>query len=341
MGGVVLAVEVDAAVLEDGFEDLEVFAQVGEGGVEWEAHSFDGGAVAGAYAEAEAAGGELGDDLGLLRHYEGVAGVGGDDGGAEFDVLGEGGGGGKDGDAVGAGAAGGHPGGGDAQFLGAQDHGLDFADGGAAYGYSYQFIGHVAPRLGEWGIAGVRKARRVGRVKGMGRRMAMGVYGMGAAVLWYSEVRLRDGRMDDSGRPPVWGFVDGAISVSGSMLLAALVNACDSCGGIWLIGYIKGLSDKDAGLIVVATLLLFPTAVVTYGGLRMWFAAKEAVEKKAMERGHQAERERIGRLLSQALARRGIALPEEEIDQILADKPAPSPPARPYRRRSRRGGNGR
>ena len=161
--------------------------------------------------------------------------------------------------------------------------------------------------------------------------------------------------MDDSTRSPVWGFVDGAISVSGSMLLAVLVNACDSCGGIWLIGLLKGLSDKDAGLIVVATLLLFPTAVVTYGGLRMWFAAKEAVEKKAMEkgreqgleqgleqgreqgleRGHREERERVRRSMKE----RGM--PDEEIAQILADKPAPAPPpARPYRRRFRRGGNG-
>ena len=145
--------------------------------------------------------------------------------------------------------------------------------------------------------------------------------------------------MDDSTRSPVWGFVDGAISVSGSMLLAALVNACDSCGGIPLIGLLKGLSDKDAGLIVVATLLLFPTAVVTYGGLRMWFAAKEAVEKKAMERGQQRERERIGRALGQALERRGVVLSEDEIGLILDGK-APLPPARPYRRRFRRGGNG-
>ena len=177
--------------------------------------------------------------------------------------------------------------------------------------------------------------------------------------------------MDDSTRSPVWGFVDGAISVSGSMLLSVLVNACDSCGGIWLIGLLKGLSDKDAGLIVVATLLLFPTAVVTYGGLKMWFAAKEAVEKKAMEQGreqgreqgleqgleqgreqgreqgleqgreqgreqgHQEERERIRRSMKE----RGML--DDEIAQILADKPF-TPPARPYRRHSRRrNGNGR
>ena len=72
----------------------------------------------------------------------------------------------------------------------------------------------------------------------------------------------------------------------------------------------------------------------------MWFAAKEAVEKKAMERGreqgHQEERERIGRSMKE----RGM--PDDEIAQILEDKPAPAPPppSRPYRRRFRRGGNG-
>ena len=75
----------------------------------------------------------------------------------------------------------------------------------------------------------------------------------------------------------------------------------------------------------------------------MWFAAKEAVEKKAMakglERGHQEERKRIGRALGQALERRGVVLSEEEIGLILDGK-APLPPARPYRRRFRRGGNG-
>ena len=83
----------------------------------------------------------------------------------------------------------------------------------------------------------------------------------------------------------------------------------------------------------------------------MWFAAKEAVEKKAMakgleqglkqglERGHQEERERIGRSLSQALERRGVVLSEDEIGLILDGK-ASAPPARPYRRRFRRGGNG-
>ncbi len=62
----------------------------------------------------------------------------------------------------------------------------------------------------------------------------------------------------------------------------------------------------------------------------MWFAAKEAVEKKAMEKGRQAglnegrqegrqeERERIG----QALERQGITV-TPEIARILEGESAP------------------
>ena len=46
----------------------------------------------------------------------------------------------------------------------------------------------------------------------------------------------------------------------------------------------------------------------------MWFAAKESVEKRAMERGRRQERERIKR----ALAERGITLPPE-IASIIFD----------------------
>ena len=47
----------------------------------------------------------------------------------------------------------------------------------------------------------------------------------------------------------------------------------------------------------------------------MWFAAKEAVEKRAMERGRRRERERI----KKALAERGI-IPPPEIASILANE---------------------
>ena len=136
--------------------------------------------------------------------------------------------------------------------------------------------------------------------------------------------------MDEDSRSPVWGFADGSLSVSGSMLLAVLINYCQSCNDIWLIGFLKELTDKSAGLIVVATLLLFPTAVVIYGGGRMFFAAKEAHERRqrqlrqaameaglreGREQGRKQERDRIG----QALEQQGIAI-TPEIARILKDE---------------------
>ena len=159
--------------------------------------------------------------------------------------------------------------------------------------------------------------------------------------------------MDDERRGPIWGFVDGSLSVSASMLLAVLINSCQACNGIWLIGFLKELSDKNAGLIVVATLLLFPTALVIYGGLKMWFSAKAAVERRqrelrqaaresGLEEGRLAERKRIEQAFSQMLEERGISLSDEEITRILDGEPAPPPPSsRPYRRRSSRGSNSR
>ena len=104
------------------------------------------------------------------------------------------------------------------------------------------------------------------------------------------------------------------------------------------------MSEQDAGLVVVATLLLFPTAVVVYGGLKVWFAAKEAVEKKARAKGRQEERVRVRQALTQELERLGLSVPEESINRIVTGQPAaspPPPPLSPYRRRfRRRNGNG-
>ena len=154
--------------------------------------------------------------------------------------------------------------------------------------------------------------------------------------------------MNENQRSIIWGFVDGSISISGSMLLAVLISHCQSCGEIWPLAFLQELSEKNTGLVVVATLLLFPTAVAVYGGLKMWFAAKEAVEKKAMAKGRaealQGERERVRQMLTQELAQLGISVPEESITRILTGQPAAPPqtppPPRPYRRRSRRNGNG-
>ena len=46
-------------------------------------------------------------------------------------------------------------------------------------------------------------------------------------------------------------------------------------------------------MIIVTTLLLLPASFVGYGVSQGIFAAKEAVEKRAMEKGRKAERQRI------------------------------------------------
>ena len=108
-------------------------------------------------------------------------------------------------------------------------------------------------------------------------------------------------------RSPSWVLADGTASISLSMLLAALINSSPPLAGAWGIGWLHELSNKEDGVIIVASLLLFPSTFITYGVARMIFAAKEAVERKAMEKGEKAERERIKR----ELARRGIEVPPE------------------------------
>ena len=130
----------------------------------------------------------------------------------------------------------------------------------------------------------------------------------------------------------LWRFIDGSLSITVSMAIAVLISRCQSCAGLWGIGFLKELTEQDDGVIILATLLLFPTTLALYGVLQMWFAAKEAVEKRAAERGRreghregrqegrregrQEERERI----SKALAEHGVALPPE-VAKILDNTP--------------------
>ena len=124
---------------------------------------------------------------------------------------------------------------------------------------------------------------------------------------------------DDEGVRPTWRFFDGAVSISFSMLLAVLLTGCTACADAPLLGYLKTLTGWDDGVIVTATLLLFPTSLTLYGGMIMFFAAKEFVEKRAMARGRvegrRQERERIQRELEE----RGIPL-TPELAKILADE---------------------
>ena len=81
-----------------------------------------------------------------------------------------------------------------------------------------------------------------------------------------------------------WRFFDGSVSVSASMLVAVLIRDCALCYNLPIVGLLKTLSVQEDGAIVVATLVLFPAAVVFYGGAKLIFAAKQAVERETRER---------------------------------------------------------
>jgi len=110
----------------------------------------------------------------------------------------------------------------------------------------------------------------------------------------------------------LWRFVDGALSISVSMLLSALLRDCLSCGGWPVLGYLHGLAARDDGVIIAGTILLFPTTATIYGGIKVFFAAREAVRREAREKGRQEERERIRK----ELAKQGIAI-SPELAKIL------------------------
>ena len=109
-----------------------------------------------------------------------------------------------------------------------------------------------------------------------------------------------------------------------------------------------GLTNKQDGMIVVATLLLLPTSFAVYGVSQVIFAAKEAVEKRAMEKGRRAgiqegrqegeqtERERIEKGLAE-LEESGLRIPPE-VAELVARESAASPRTRIV---SRRRGNRR
>ena len=113
-----------------------------------------------------------------------------------------------------------------------------------------------------------------------------------------------------AGRSPSWLMADGAASISASMLVAVLINVIPFFAGLWGLGFLQELSNKQDGMIVVATLLLLPTSFVVYGVSQVIFAAKEAVERRAMEKGRKAERERLRQGL-EALKKDGVEIPPE------------------------------
>ena len=128
-----------------------------------------------------------------------------------------------------------------------------------------------------------------------------------------------DNRARGAGSRTPWRTFDGSIAVSFSMLLAVLLKLWKGAAGWPLVGQLHQMTQWEDGVIIVATLLLFPTALALYGGFAMFFAAKEAVEKRAMERGRregiQAERERI----SKTLAQYGVPLTPEQVKVLSGE----------------------
>ena len=122
-----------------------------------------------------------------------------------------------------------------------------------------------------------------------------------------------------SGNRAPWRMFDGSVSVSVSMSLAALIKVWDGAADQPVIGLLHEMTRWDDGVIIVATLLLFPTSITLYGVFAMIFAAKEAVEKRARNRGRQegrqAERERI----SKVLAELGLALTPEQARAVAGE----------------------
>jgi hypothetical protein len=106
------------------------------------------------------------------------------------------------------------------------------------------------------------------------------------------------------------------------MLVTVLFAGCAGCDGSPLLGHLTSLTEWDDGIIIVATLLLFPTSMVFYGGMIVFFAARETVkawaEKRDIKRdmqSRQAERERIQR----EMAKLGAPLTPEQVRIISGE----------------------
>ena len=112
-----------------------------------------------------------------------------------------------------------------------------------------------------------------------------------------------------------WRLFDGSIALTLSMLLAVLLRLWEGAANWPVVGTLHRITQWEEGVIIVATLLLFPTALALYGGFKMFFAAKEAVQRQAMRRGQKVERERIRKVL----AERGMPLTPEQVQALDSD----------------------
>ena len=115
-----------------------------------------------------------------------------------------------------------------------------------------------------------------------------------------------------------WRLFDGSIALTISMLLAVLLRVWEGAVNWPVAGSLHRITQWEEGVIIVATLLLFPTALTLYGGFAMIFAAKQAVDNWAYQRTQKqlkAERERIMRVLEE----RGMPLTPEQAKALTGE----------------------
>ena len=123
-----------------------------------------------------------------------------------------------------------------------------------------------------------------------------------------------------------WRFFEGTVSVSVSTWLAIGLGQCSTCYGWPLVGFLGRLATDETGIIVVATALLFPTAALMYGGITMFFAAKDTVERwsqakdeKAMAKGREVGRKEGRQEIVALLKEHDVPLPPEVLDRLNGD----------------------
>ena len=117
-------------------------------------------------------------------------------------------------------------------------------------------------------------------------------------------------------RPPLWFFLDGAAAFSLSMLVSLIIQSNQIFAEIWGVHFVKELTHQNDGLMASTILLLFPSTVALYGGIQMFFAAKEAVERRARARDERMREE--GRLqILNLLEKRGVDLPPDVVEEYL------------------------
>ena len=137
-------------------------------------------------------------------------------------------------------------------------------------------------------------------------------------------------------RPPLWFFLDGAAAFSLSMLVSLIIQSNEIFAEIWGVHFVKELTHQNDGLMAATFLLLCLSTAMLYGSMQMFFAAREAVQRKArardermreegreqgrvqgIEQGRQEGFERGRIQILDLLERRGIELPPDVRNEYL------------------------